>query len=199
MEPANGDHGAIHGGWRDDRMEAGTVGEPGIHGGLGSVDAESERGDDPSHHGDDVVVVPERDLAPFHDAVPFDPHLIGTVHENVCHLVVGHQRFQRPKTHDRVHSRIDGRVPAKWGNLTGDVAPMSNEFFSLERDVRLDERRNDAIDVAHGRLHSRATARSHGSRFDGGLRPAKRASTVLLLGMGRTTPSGFRPGENAHL
>ena len=99
-KPPDTKHGPVQGQGRDDGVDPGAVGQPGIHHGDGLIDAAPHVTDDLIDDFQEVLIILEPDIRQFQTATPFDVHLIVAVYQDIRNGRVGQQRFQGAQTQD---------------------------------------------------------------------------------------------------
>ena len=106
-ELADGDHGSDQGQRRDDRVDAGAVGQAGVDHRARLVDAAADRGDDPIDDAHDVVVVLEDDVGQLQAAAALDVDLARAVDHDFGDGLVAEQRLERTEADDLVRDLLE--------------------------------------------------------------------------------------------
>ncbi len=94
------DHGTDEGERRDDRVDAGAVGQAGVDPRARLVDAPSEGGDDPVDDPEHVLVVQEDAIDALDLPGPLDVDLVRAVDHDLGDRLVAKERLERPETPD---------------------------------------------------------------------------------------------------
>ena len=92
---------------RDDRVDAGAVGEAGVDHRDGLVHAAADRGDDPIDDPHDVVVVLEHDVRQLELARALDVDLARAVDHDLGDGLVAEERLERPEADDLVGDLLE--------------------------------------------------------------------------------------------
>jgi hypothetical protein len=106
-ELSNGDDRPDEGQGRDDRVDAGAVGQAGVDHRRRLVDAATDRGDDPVDDAHDVVVVLEDDVRQLQLAGALDVDLARAVDHDLGDRLVTQERLQRPEADDLVRDLLE--------------------------------------------------------------------------------------------
>ena len=103
-ETADGEAGSVDGQRRNDGVDAGAVGQAGIHHGRGFVDAAADARDDAVDDLHQVAVVFEGEAGRFQFAAALDVDLVEAVDEDVGDARIFEQRLERAKAEDFVEN-----------------------------------------------------------------------------------------------
>src|SRR5450755_2993275 len=93
-ETADGQAGSIHGQRRDDRVDTGTVREPGVHHRRRFIDATADRGNDAIDDGHQVSVVAELNVGGLEYSAALDVYALIGVHQDIRNRGIGEQRLE---------------------------------------------------------------------------------------------------------
>jgi hypothetical protein len=126
-EPANGENRTVQGQRRDDRVDAGSVGESRVHHRRRLVHATTDSRDDPVDELHQVVVVVEPHVGRLEESEALDEYLGVGVHEDVRDVRIVQQRLDRTEPERLVEDLLFERVALGLG----------------ERDVLLREQLDD--------------------------------------------------------
>ena len=131
-------HGADERQRRDDGVDAGAVGQAGIHHGRRLVDAAAERGDDPVDDPHHVVVVLEHDVGELEPALALDVDLARAVDHDLADALVAQERLERAEADDLVGDLLEHPHPLGAGEgealLVDDLA---EDLLDLAADLDL--------------------------------------------------------------
>ena len=123
---------------RDDRVDAGAVGQAGVDHRRRLVDAATDRGDDPVDDPHDVVVVLEDDVRELELAGPLDVDLARAVDHDFRDRLVAQERLERPEADDLVGDLLEH--PDALGAGQGEaflVDDLAEDLLDLAPDLDL--------------------------------------------------------------
>jgi hypothetical protein len=123
---------------RDDRVDAGAVGQAGVDHRRGLVDAATDRGDDPVDDPHDVVVVLEDDVRQLELARALDVDLAGAVDHDLRDRLVAEERLERAEADDLVGDLLEH--PDALGTGQGEaflVDDLAEDLLDLAPDLDL--------------------------------------------------------------
>src|SRR5262245_28623716 len=123
---------------RDDRVDAGAVGQAGVDHRRRLVDAATDRGDDPVDDPHDVVVVLEDDVRELELAGPLDVDLARSVDHDFRDRLVAEEGLQRAEADDLVRDLLEH--PDALGTGQGEaflVDDLAEDLFDLTPDLDL--------------------------------------------------------------
>jgi hypothetical protein len=141
---------ARRGGWQH-RMEPAPIGKTGIDHGHGPIDPETQWGQCPLHHGDDLPRGLELHFAAHQALTTIDPDLLRAIHQDIGDQRVVDESLQGPQTEDVAHDRAH-RPPHPPGRLeTEQTLRLRLDRSRLQPRVAQGDRMADPGDQAHGR------------------------------------------------
>ena len=140
----------VHRGGRQHGVEAASVGKASFDHRRGAVYAETEGSNDSLHGSHQLLVGGETDLGRFQSVSTIDPHLVGTVDENVGDNGVVDQALGGSETHDTTHDpyqivfHMPGRLCLK------ETEGLALDAGAVEGRRSESDGPGDPIDHAHG-------------------------------------------------
>ena len=127
---------ALDGEGRDDDVDAGTVGKPGVDHGRGLVDTPPDAGHDPVDHLAELGLVFKGQLCLRDPTAAFDEDGLGPVHHDLAYLGVREEALQGTEAENVVDDQLAKLVAVELGQLElGLVAVLVDELSDPPQDI----------------------------------------------------------------